>query len=121
MAATNLINLGMNPELAPLLQGNTTPLTATGTTQGAAKLIGLKATGIQAVTAGGNDAFLLPDALLFVPYFIFNPSATTAQVFPPLGLGINAVAVNNPVTIITNLARIFYRVSATRWVSFLAA
>lgn len=99
-----------------------TSLTGVGTAQVGGTAIPEGTTNVSTVTAGGATAFVLPaSAELEVPYFVYNPSATTALVFPPSGGAINAAGANASVGIAVNLSRIFIRKSTNVWQSYLAA
>jgi hypothetical protein len=123
----DLIALGTPAELAMLqgFNGNGRAMqevTGVGTAQAGAALIRKKNTWAMLITAGGATACVLPsDAELMVPYWICVESATTGLVFPSTGMRINAAAANASVSIATQLARVFYRCTATHWLSFLAA
>jgi hypothetical protein len=123
----DLIALGTPAELSLMLGFNGNgrapqSVTGVGTAQAGAALIRKKNTWAMLVTAGGATACVLPaDAELMVPYFICVETSTTGLVFPPTGHSINAAAANASVGIAQNVARIFYRCTATHWLSFLAA
>lgn len=117
----DLMGTGLPSQQAVLLGFD--PLTTqagVGTAQsGASPII---SNNILATTTAGQTAFVLPaDAVLEVPYIVTNSTATAALVFPPSGGTINAASANASVSIAQNLARMFIRKSATRWVSFLTA
>jgi len=119
--AVDLMGLGLAPEQATYLGSNSlTTQAGVGTAQvGAAAIV---SNNILATTAVGQTAFVLPaSAPLEVPYIVTNSTATAALVFPPSGGTINAGAADASASIAQNLARIFIRKSATRWVSFLTA
>lgn len=117
----DLIGTGMAPEQASRLGLSVlTTISGVGTAQSGAAAINVN--NVLATTAVGQTAFVLPaNAELELPYSVTNSSATAALVFPPTGGTINAGAANASVSIAQNLARIFIRKSATRWISFLAA
>lgn len=121
--AVDLAGVGLPQELgARLGYSNLTSITGIGTTQAGAAPIPNFVNNVSTVTAGGTTAFLLPStAELEVPYFVYNPSATTALIFPPTGGSINAAGANASVGIAVNLSRIFIRKSTNVWQSFLAA
>lgn len=121
MAAKELINLGISPEVAKRISQVPAALSGTGTTQSGATAIGADNNGVTLTTAGGATAFVLPTAELWRPYFLFNGSATTALIFPPSGHNINNAAANASVSIAQNLGRLFMRVGSTQWISFLTA
>lgn len=119
--AQDLSGIGMAPEQAVRLGFSVlTTVAGVGTAQSGAAAIHVN--NILATTSAGQTAFVLPSsAELEVPYIVTNSTATAALVFPPTGGTINAGAANASVSIAQNLARIFIRKSATRWISFLAA
>lgn len=118
--AADLAGVGMVPEQAIRLGYTNTAKAGVGTAQSGAASFSTNL--ITATTAVGQTAFVLPsNAELMVPYILVNTSATAALVFPPSGGAINAAGANNSVSVAQNLARIFLRVSSTRWISFLAA
>ncbi len=118
--AADLVGIGMVPEQALRLGFTNTPKAGVGTAQSGAAAINTNL--ITATTASGQTAFVLPSsAELMVPYIVVNTSSTTALVFPPSGGAINAASADASVSIAQNLARVFYRVSSTRWISFLTA
>jgi hypothetical protein len=118
--SNDLTGIGMAPEQALRLGFQNTAKAGVGTAQVGAAAISSTLT--TATTAVGQTAFVLPsNAELMVPYIVVNTSATAALVFPPSGGAINAAGANASVSIAQNLARTFYRVSTTRWISFLAA
>lgn len=118
--AKDLAGIGMAPEQALRLGYTQTTTAGVGTAQvgGAA----IKTNLTLATTASGQTALVLPSAAeLMVPYIVVNTTATAALIFPPSSGTINAAAADASVSIAQNLARVFYRVSTTRWISFLAA
>lgn len=120
--AVDLSGLGMPPEQAVRLGfSSLTTIAGVGTAQVGAAAIPNFVNNVLATTTGGATAFVLPDAELNVPYLVANSSATAALVFPPSGGTINAAAANASVSIAQNLARMFIRLSSTRWISFLTA
>lgn len=119
--ANDLAALGMAPELALLDGFNPVTQAGVGTAQGGS-VINEDTSWVNATTAGGQTAFTLPSApVLYKPYVVRNTSSTTALVFPATGGAINAAGANNSVNVAQNLARIFIAVSATAWVSWVAA
>lgn len=121
--AVDLMGVGLPQEQATRL-GFTDPTTlvGVGTAQSGGKAIPGSVTNVLTTTDTGQTAFVLPStAELFVPIFVRNPSATTALIFPQTSGYINAASQNASVSIATTLARVFYRVSTDRWISFLAA
>lgn len=118
--AVDLMGVGLPAEQALRLGYSPVTLAGVGTAQVGAAAI--KTNFVNATTAVGQTAFVLPsDAELMVPYILVNTTATAALVFPPTGGTINAGAANASASIGQNLARSFMRISATAWISFLAA
>lgn len=118
--AADLTGIGMAPEQAVRLGYQNTAKAGVGTAQVGGTAITSNLT--TATTASGQTAFVLPArAELMVPYIVVNTTATAALIFPPSGGAINAASADASVSIAQNLARVFMRVSTTRWISFLAA
>lgn len=126
---SDVIALGIAPELARLLafQDNGSRAAATlvgvGTAQVGGAAIRKNATWIELTTAGGQTACVLPsNADRLVPYLVqVIATSTTGLVFPPSGGKINAAAADASVNVAQFLPRIFMRLTATQWLSLLAA
>ncbi len=121
--ATDLMGVGLASEQA-LRLGFNNPLTVAGvgTAQSGGAAINAQSTNVVATTDTGQTAFVLPAAAeLFSVYLVRNSSSTAALVFPQTSGYINAAAQNASVSIAQNVARLFIKVSADRWISFLAA
>ena len=121
--AVDLMGVGLGPELANRIgTSNLTTLVGVGTAQVGGTAIPKGATNVLATTASGQTAFVLPStAELGVAYYVTNSTTDAALVFPPTSGTINAVSANGSVSIAINLARVFIRLSANRWISFLTA
>lgn len=121
--AVDLMGAGLPQEQATRLGFSAaTTIAGVGTAQSGGAAIPAGVNNVAATTGSGQTALVLPGAAeLFVPYFVRNTSSTTALVFPQSSGYINAASQNASVSIAQNLARIFYRVSTDRWISFLAA
>ena len=118
--AADLAGLGIPPEQAIRLGYTPATIAGVGTAQVGGAAINTNL--VLATTSSGQTAFVLPSgAELMVPYIVVNTTSTAALIFPPSGGAINAAAADASVSIAQNLARIFLRVSTTRWISFLAA
>ncbi len=115
--ASTLIAIGIPPTEAEVLGfSNLTPVGASGTTQGTATAIKAFVTQVEVTAASNQTGVRLPADVEFMqPYLIFNSSATTAQVYPPVGGSINGGSANDPVTLVPNDALIFVRIDQTRW------
>lgn len=119
VAAANLIQLGVPDQQAKRLGLTKSTKAGVGTTQAGAALITTNMT--VATTVGGQTALLLPLVIeASGPIIIVNYSATAAVVFPQTGENINGGTANASVSIAQNTTRIFFKVSATQWVSFLS-
>lgn len=120
VAAANLIQLGIPGEQAKRLGFTKSTKAGIGTAQSGAALITSNMT--VATTAGGQTALLLPLVIeASGPVIIANFSATTALVFPQTGESINGGTTNASVNIAQNASRVFFKVSATQWISFITA
>lgn len=117
--ATTLMAVGIPAEQANRLgYEDRVPLDGNGTTQGSATELLATQTNVAMGTSVGDTAFRLPaEAEYFQPYFLLNTTAETALVYPPVGDTIDANAVDVPVEIEADLARVFMRVEEGRWVS----
>jgi hypothetical protein len=117
------MGIGLPAEQAARLgYGALTSITGVGTTQAGGTAISPTTNNVSTVTSGGQTAFVLPSAAeLESLYFVYNPSATTALIFPQSGGKINAAATDASVSVAVNLSRIFIRKSTTVWQSILAA
>lgn len=120
--AVDLGGVGMPMEQALRLGFTPATIAGIGTAQvGAAPIPGI-ANFVSTTTDVGQTAFILPEAAeLLVPYIVLNTTVTAALVFPPVGDRINIAGTNNSVPVGQNLARIFMRMNATQWASWLAA
>lgn len=122
MLANELMGLGFPAGQAVAIGVQTRTLAGAGTAQVGGTAINVTSTAVTATTAGGETALVLPlTAPLWRPYFIYNSTSTTALIFPPSGHDINAAGANASAGIAVTLARVFIRVSATHWISFLTA
>jgi len=121
--AVDLMGVGLPQEQAVRIGlSNPTAVTTAGTTTGTATVLNASVTNVELTTAGSQTGLRLPaDAELFVPYLVRNTTSTGGNIYPPTGGFINAASQDAAVTLAQNLARLFYRVSTTRWISFLTA
>jgi len=121
--ATDLMGVGMPQEQAIRLGTSAlTTIAGVGTAQSGGASIPQLTNNVLATTAGGQTALVLPStAEIGVPYFVTNSTSTAALVFPPSGGSINAASQDASVSVAINLCRMFIRLSATRWISFLTA
>lgn len=120
--ASNMMGVGYPAAQATLMGYTAAAVTAAGTTTGAATAIKKAQTMVTVTTAGGADSVRLPsDAEMMRPYIVFNPGATTAQVFPSTGAAINGGSTNAAVNVAQFKTEIFFRVSTNVWVAILTA
>lgn len=120
--AQDLMGVGLPAEQALRLGFNRGTLAGVGTAQSGGKAIPRDVNFVTATTDTGQTAFVLPsDAELLMPYMVYCSTATTALVYPPSGGDINAAGANASVSVATTLARIFWKVSSTHWVSVVAS
>jgi len=121
--ATDLMGVGLQQEQAVRLgYSDATAVTAAGTTTGTATPLNGSVTNVALTTAASQTGLRLPaNAELMSVYIVRNVAATAANIYPHTGGSINASAQDAAVTLAQNLARIFIRVAADRWVSFLSA
>lgn len=119
VAVANLIGVGVPDQQARRLGFTKSTKAGVGTAQAGSALITSNMTVV--TTAVGQTAIQLPLVIeASGPLVVSNFSATAALVFPQTGENINGGGANASVSIAQNTARIFYKVSATQWVSFLS-
>ncbi len=116
---SDLVQIGLPQRQAALL-GDTTEdsIAATGTTQGTARKLTATLNRITSITAGVNEAVLLPPIAQATSSIIWvrnDAGGPTLSVFPSSGESINSAAVNTAGTVATSIARPFFIVSASRW------
>jgi hypothetical protein len=111
---TDLMGVGVAPELAQRIGLDIATLAGIGTAQsGAAAIVAELTIG---TTAGGATAFVLPStAELAKPYIFVNSSATSALLFPPTSGAINGGSANASISIEQDGVVMLWRVSATAW------
>lgn len=122
MATTQeLMGLGMPGPLAAII-GNT-PMTVTGT--GTAQAGGATLRSMSSlVTSSGQTAFTIPaNASISRLFFVFNPSATTALIYPPVGVSasIGGGAADAAFSLVQNKSAIIWRFSTTVFGAVLTA
>lgn len=119
-AAQNLIGIGLPPAAAARLGFTASTKTGVGTAQaGAAALTGNLTT---LTTSGGATAFVLPAAIAGAgPIIVWNPSATTALIYPPSGGAIQGGSTDAAFSVAQNKTAAFFKVSATAWAALLTA
>jgi hypothetical protein len=92
--------------------GTQTGITAAGSTQGTATLIGKSINVIGTATAG--TGVVLPSTT-GARIFIVNTGASTVNVYPNSGAQINALGTNTPYTLATSAKMEFISTSTTQW------
>lgn len=93
---------------------NLTSITGVGTIQATAADIRESITAVSTVTSSGQTAFKLPAAAeLFRPYFVYNPSATAAIVYPPTSGSIAGAA---SLSLVQGQYAWFQRITSTLWI-----
>ena len=113
-----LMGLGMPDQQARRVGFSVVTKAGVGTAQNGTAVVTTNMTIL--TTAGGQTAITLPVTIpASGPVIISNFSATTGLVFPATGESINGGTLNASVNIAQNASRIFYKVSATQWISFL--
>lgn len=112
--AAALMGVGLPDQLAILLGKNIVTLAGTGTTQALGKVI--KANTVIMTTSGGATAFTLSaNWLVGDSVQVFNTSATSALLYPPVGSAFDGGSTDASVTIPQNASRTFTRVTTTSW------
>jgi len=118
-ATATLIGLGIPDQQARRLGFATMSKAGIGTAQNGGAVVTTNMTVL--TTTGGATAITLPVAIpASGPVIISNFSATTGLVFPATGESINGGTTNASVTVAQNTSRVFFKVSATQWISFLS-
>ena len=111
--STDLVGLGVAPELATKLGNDAVTLTTTGTAQTTAATI--TSTNVELSTAGGATGAILPSgALVGTPYFVFTSTATTGVVYPPSGHYLVG-SLNTGVNVAQNKGAIFWQYKKGYW------
>lgn len=119
-SATDLMALGIAGEPARRIGGTiATAVAGVGTAQtGAAAITG---TVNSVTTASGQTAFILPLHNPGRTVEIYNTSATTALVYPPVGGAIQGGSTNASFSVAQNKGAIFRYITLTQIVAILSA
>lgn len=118
-AAATLMGLGVPDQQARRLGFSVVTKAGVGTAQNGTAVVTTNMTIL--TTAGGQTAITLPVAIPGSgPVIISNFSATTGLVFPATGETINGGTLNASVNVAQNASRVFFKVSATQWISLLS-
>lgn len=116
---SDLMGLGMPGPLATLLGNTPTVVTGVGTTQATGATLRSMSS---LVTAGGATAFTISaNTTLSRLYFVFNPSSTTALIYPPSGAAIGAGATDAAFSLAQGKSVIIWRFSTTVFPAVLTA
>ena len=108
------------PLAAAICKDTQTAVSAAGTTQGGATE--LVAATCEITTVGAGAGVVLSSALAAGDeQGVFNAGANAVKVYPPVGMQINALAANLPMTLAVNTGCIYKCVSATRVFAVLSA
>lgn len=117
---TDLMGLGMPGPLAQLL-GNM-PAGLTGATTAQATGTPITSSMAELTTAGGATAFTFRSTTSISRlFFLFNPSSTTALIYPPVGGNINGAATDAAFSLAQNKAAIFWHYSPLLYRAVLTA
>jgi hypothetical protein len=113
--ALDLIGLGMAPPWANELGNSATTLTTTGTTQADAATV--LSTNVTLTTAASQTGAKLPSTTLIgTPFYISNPTATTAVIYPP---GTDTINGASSISVSQNTTAIVWRATRTTWAAVL--
>lgn len=114
-----LMGHGLPAQVAAMLGGNPSQLTCVGTAQATAAIF--KTKNVELVTAGGATACIPPSIFPVMENIkIFNPTATSALVFVPVGHTL-AGTLNGSVTLAQNKALELYQYKPKFWAYNLSA
>lgn len=125
--ALALAALGIPPEVAKRigLNGGSNngrgigAITAAGTTQATATVVKKDANFLDVTAAGGATGVVLPtDAEIGAEYWLCNASGTAATIYAPGSQTINGTAGSTGVSLANNAMRVFLKINATRWQSW---
>lgn len=96
-----------------------TGLTATGTTQGTG--LALNAAVNVFGTVAASTGAVLASCEISDQQYVYNGGANTLTVYPDSGSTINQLSANTGVSLATNTAILFKRITSTRWIAMLSA
>lgn len=118
--AKQMMGGGLSAGQAKAINGSTaTALTAAGTTQGTGYAINAGTVVFSTVASGAGAT--LPSAEIGDEVYVYNGGANALLVYPDTSSQINQVAVNSSVSLATNTAMFFKRITSTRWIAMLSA
>ncbi len=117
--ATDLVGLGMPPQLANVLGNEPSAVTCAGTAQATATIA--KSKNVELTAASSQDgAIVAADSLIGSAHYFFNSSATTAKVYCPVGATMNGSS-NGSVSIAQNKGAFVWQYKKGAWASVLTA
>jgi hypothetical protein len=116
----NLIGVGTAVAMANTICGQVTTLTAAGSTQATATLLG-SATGYISVVSSSGKGVQLPSCGISSTVYIFNGGANTAHIYGQTGEAIGAGSPNALFALATKKGATFTKVSSTQWGQNLSA
>src|SRR5262245_10972694 len=119
MSSTDLMGLGMPPDLALALSDVANTLTCTGTTQATAAAVKSKITELSAASSQ-TGARLPATAKVGEVYYFFCSSSTTAVVYCPVGDNMNSSA-NGSANVAQNKGLIAWMYKQDNWATILTA
>ena len=118
--AKQMMGGGVSAGMAKAINGSVaTGLTAAGTTQ--ATGLAINAGFALLATVAANSGATLPSCEVGDTVEVYNAGANAATLYPDVGSNINSLSVNTGISLATNTAIKFRRVTATRWIGYLSA
>ena len=118
--AKQIMGGGISFGAAKAINGSVaTGISAAGTTQGTATSLNAAINVIG--TAAASTGVILPSCEIADEVWVYNGGANTLTVYPDSSSQINAVSVNSGVSLGTNTAMMFKRITSTRWIAVLSA
>lgn len=116
---TDLVGLGVAPQLAQSLGNQPNVVTCAGTAQGTATTILTKNSELSAASSQ-TGAIIPSTAHIGSPYFVFTSSSTSAVVYVPSGHYLNGTQ-NAGLTVAQNKGAILWQYKKNYWASVLTA
>jgi hypothetical protein len=119
---TDLVGLGVPPQLANRTGMEPESVTAAGTATGTATVMHPTVQFVALTTASSQDGVRFNDNWpLGTLVVVCNPAATTANIYPPTGGKWNGGTTDATITLAQNKVRLFIRFSTTLCYSILTA
>lgn len=111
---------GLSAGQATAINGQTTlTASAAGSSQTDATLI--KTSNTVFSTVGSGAGAILPATTVPGSCLVYNGGLNTLTIYPNTGSKINNGSTNSGVSLATNTAMLFIRLSTTQWIAFLSA